>query len=553
MYQNKSRSLSFARGALIAAALVGCGQSVDGPSLDELENGGAIAASVPQRRDPAQLGGARILPVRSPAKAAAPVNTAATAHLNYYGGHVISNVKVEIVYWGNNVNSTIKSSMKSWYQTVVNSAHMDWLSEYNTNITAVGGQAGTNQQIGRGTVDQEITIAPTKTSGTVTDDDIKTELTNQINSGKLPRPDANTIYQFYFPPGITVALGSDRSCSTFCAYHNTLTYSGANTFYSVMPDVSGCLAGCGGGASLMNAISYASSHELIEAVTDAEVGLATTNGPPLAWYDTSQGEIGDICNAQSGTIPGTNAVVQAEWSNCENKCIITRTAGVTCGGGTTGSVNTAITAPAAGATLSGTTSVSASASTSFTGATISKVDFYRSGTLIGTATTSPYTVSWNTTAVSDGSYSLTSKATDSKGNTGTSPAVNVTVKNSVTTTCAEKEPNNSTTAANALSLSCTSTSGDNNATSDTDYFKIDLPAGKTLKATLKPEATADFDLYIYNSAGSLIGSSENTTGVADTVSVKNTGTQTFTRYIEVRYYSGSKVTGNKYTVSATVN
>ena len=43
---------------------------------------------------------------------------------------------------------------------------------------------------------------------------------------------------------------------------------------------------------------------MIETVTDAEVGMASAFGPPLAWYDTTNGEIGDICNAQQGTIVG---------------------------------------------------------------------------------------------------------------------------------------------------------------------------------------------------------------------------------------------------------
>jgi hypothetical protein len=61
--------------------------------------------------------------------------------------------------------------------------------------------------------------------------------------------------------------------------------------------------------------------------------------------------------------------------------------------------------------------------------TITRVDFYIDGTLVGTATTSPYTFSWNSTTVADGSHSVTAKATDSRSDTATTPALMITVKN----------------------------------------------------------------------------------------------------------------------------
>jgi hypothetical protein len=57
------------------------------------------------------------------------------------------------------------------------------------------------------------------------------------------------------------------------------------------------------------------------------------------------------------------------------------------------------------------------------------VEFYVDGTLLGTATAAPYSVSWNTTSVSNGAHSLTTKAYDPAGNVGTSTAVTVTVNN----------------------------------------------------------------------------------------------------------------------------
>ncbi|HLL53769.1 MAG TPA: S8 family serine peptidase [Myxococcaceae bacterium] len=97
------------------------------------------------------------------------------------------------------------------------------------------------------------------------------------------------------------------------------------------------------------------------------------------------------------------------------------------GGGDTTAPTTSITEPTGGSTVSGTAvTVSASASDNVG---VSKVDFYVGATLIGSDTTSPYSVSWNSTGVANGSYNITSKAFDAAGNVGTSAAVAVTVSN----------------------------------------------------------------------------------------------------------------------------
>ena len=57
--------------------------------------------------------------------------------------------------------------------------------------------------------------------------------------------------------------------------------------------------------------------------------------------------------------------------------------------------------------------------------TISKVEFYSGATLIGTATTSPYTVNWNN--VPAGNYSITAKATDNNNLSTTSSEIKISV------------------------------------------------------------------------------------------------------------------------------
>lgn len=99
--------------------------------------------------------------------------------------------------------------------------------------------------------------------------------------------------------------------------------------------------------------------------------------------------------------------------------------GLESGGG--GSAPTAaITAPAAGATVGGTVTVTASASDD-TG--VQRVEFLLDGALLASDATAPYSIGWNTTTTTDGPHVLTARAVDTDGNAGTSAGVGVTVSN----------------------------------------------------------------------------------------------------------------------------
>jgi serine protease len=103
----------------------------------------------------------------------------------------------------------------------------------------------------------------------------------------------------------------------------------------------------------------------------------------------------------------------------------------------------------------------------------------------------------------------------------------------------ETESNNTTGTANAITTSGTTVKGNMGSSTDSDYFAVQLPAGKTLSAVMTPgSSSADYDLYAYNSAGTQVALSENGAGATDTVNTTNTGTTTTTRYVRVKYYSG---------------
>jgi serine protease len=117
------------------------------------------------------------------------------------------------------------------------------------------------------------------------------------------------------------------------------------------------------------------------------------------------------------------------------------------------------------------------------------------------------------------------------------------------TTMSETESNNTISTGNVVSTSGTTVNGTMGSSTDTDYFKVTVPAGKTLSATLTPNSTSDYDLYIYNSAGTQVTSSTNGTGAVDSASASNTGSTAVTAYVRVSYYSGGTgSTSGKYTL-----
>src|SRR5579859_1291700 len=164
--------------AAASAALMACNQEL--PSKPPLP--------------PQQAGGPHLMYMHQEPGVNVEAAAAANAHLNYYGGKVIPNVKVVVVFWGSGVNSEVQQKVAGYYSSVTNSPYFDWLSEYNTNITAQNGQPGTNQHIGRGTYSRSVTLSGVTTSGTVDDSVIQSTINSNISSGVLPAADADTLY-----------------------------------------------------------------------------------------------------------------------------------------------------------------------------------------------------------------------------------------------------------------------------------------------------------------------------------------------------------------------
>jgi hypothetical protein len=241
--------------------------------------------------------------------------------LKYYGGPVISHPKVYAVFWGDQVDQETQTKIGPFFANMLDSTYMDWLNEYQTNLTAVDGRHGTNQTIGRGSYAGSITITPINTSSSLSDQDIQAELDAQIASGKLPKPDENSLYMIYFPSGVSIAIDNQRSCSSFCAYHEGFksAKAGANVYYGVMPV---CGFGCGVAGSTFDSLSVVSSHECTEATTDPFPTPGDNPAYPQAWNDASGSEIGDLCADGNSTVTGhgLTSAVQWEYDNSIQGC-----------------------------------------------------------------------------------------------------------------------------------------------------------------------------------------------------------------------------------------
>ena len=86
-----------------------------------------------------------------------------------------------------------------------------------------------------------------------------------------------------------------------------------------------------------------------------------------------------------------------------------------------------ITAPLTGATVGGTTTVTATASDNVG---VAGVQFLLDGVALGAEQTGPsFSLPWSTSAASNGAHSLSARARDAAGNTALAPAVSVTVSN----------------------------------------------------------------------------------------------------------------------------
>lgn len=302
-----------------------------------------IPSKRPRRNDGFLPG---VVPFRSGPQVTATAQCA-NPRLFYFGGPLLQSPVIIAVFWNSNVNATLQANIGQFYADVTLSSYWPWLQEYDS----VGLNPGTGQAILPGSSGGDVVLVPqrcaasTTTSCALTDADIQVELVRQIGLGVLPAPtldctgNADTLYMVDFPPNVSLSgpSGAGKSCVTngFCGYHSTATY-GANKIplvYGALMDVftGPCSKGCSNNTTALENATDLHSHELVESVTDPDVGLdmESNYAYPAAWGDNNNecGEIADICDdGKAGdtiTVSGRSWVVQEVWSNNQGKCTST--------------------------------------------------------------------------------------------------------------------------------------------------------------------------------------------------------------------------------------
>ncbi|KAJ3031329.1 UNVERIFIED_CONTAM: hypothetical protein HDU68_005071 [Siphonaria sp. JEL0065] len=282
--------------------------------------------------------------------------------LSYGGGPVLPNVEIFPVYFG--ADTLFQAQTTTFYDGIAKSSLMDMMAQYSTST----------QKIGRGSVVGSYVVTD-NTKKSITESDITAYLKKLVANGTI-RPNANTYVPFHLPPSVSIS----GQCSTFCAFHNSVSTSAGQVAYGVIPDQSGACKGCGGAGGqgdAFRAVTDSASHELAEAVTDPQ---------PTSGWNGSGGEIGDLCNPTSGFVTGPDGVswyIQGEWSNALNACWLgdssnpgTKTTTTTTKGSTTTTTTTVVkTTGAASSTTTTTTKVpvTSAATTKTTTTTTTKV------------------------------------------------------------------------------------------------------------------------------------------------------------------------------------
>ncbi|HLJ93479.1 MAG TPA: hypothetical protein VKU02_09850 [Gemmataceae bacterium] len=247
--------------------------------------------------------------------------------LSYHGGPLLGNVQIEAVYYAPwNSSGTLQSqraTLDSFFPFITNSSFMDLLAPYSAGGTTIG----------HGSFLGDDSNFPTALTTTVSingnnypaidNNQIRADLSAQINAGgnNLTTPNANTLYFVFTPPGTVVTAGSENSVKNFVGFHSWFhdPTSGQDVVYAVMPYPDGNPNAGFFPLNTVQVLEQTATHELAEAVTDALPGGSRVPG----WYDDAlgyTGEIGDLCNAEWGTLNGY--VVQNLFSNASNSSAI---------------------------------------------------------------------------------------------------------------------------------------------------------------------------------------------------------------------------------------
>jgi hypothetical protein len=167
------------------------------------------------------------------------------------------------------------------------------------------------------TVSATVVLPDTLSGTSVTDAQVQTYLEQEIMSGALPEPDAETLYLVYAPRNFAVSLATggtttEDSCSYFDGYHSSFPFAApATTDGGTSTGISASYAmvfNCGYGG--LEEIEITASHEIGEAATDPHPDATPTyymhsdDGWAQVFAGLGPGagaEVADLCTGEPWT------------------------------------------------------------------------------------------------------------------------------------------------------------------------------------------------------------------------------------------------------------
>ncbi|MDQ3552718.1 MAG: Ig-like domain-containing protein, partial [Bacteroidota bacterium] len=158
-----------------------------------------------------------------------------------------------------------------------------------------------------------------------------------------------------------------------------------------------------------------------------------------------------------------------------------------------------ITSPVANASFDAPAYITISANATDADGSITKVEFYAGASLIGTVSTSPYTIIWSNVAA--GSYSITAKATDNSGLSTTSNEIKILVSSNIAPVINLTSPTTDAVFGAPGNISISADASDEDGTiSKVEFYSNDTLIGTAssspYKITWRKVKTGDYTLTV---------------------------------------------------------
>ncbi|HWG55116.1 MAG TPA: S8 family serine peptidase [Gaiellaceae bacterium] len=337
--------------------------------------------------------------------------------------------------------------------TGVLATHQEFTGRMGNGYTAIADGRGTSDCNGHGThvagtaagttygVAKQATVHPVRVlgcngSGTnsgviagvdwVTANHVKPAVANMSLGGSASSA-VDTAVANSIDAGVSYAIAAGNSNANACDYSparvgpaltvGSTTSTDARSSFS---NYGSCLDLFAPGSSITSA--WYTSNTATNTISGTSMAAPHVAGA-LALYLQTNPSASPATAANAVVSTATSGKVTSAGSGSPNRLVYSRFGG----GADTTAPTTSITSPANGATVSGTVTVAANASDDVG---VSRVELYVDGALHSTDSASPYSFSWSTSTVPDGSHTLRTRAVDAAGNAGTSATITVTVSNS---------------------------------------------------------------------------------------------------------------------------